>query len=279
MSPVQSPTPAVVPSNVDRSPGNARLRVVAPVIAVLAVLASLVGVAPQALAADSYVYWSYWQQTNGSWVYSQVGAAAANPADGTVEGWRWTIDEGGAKPRPPRLNPTFAQLCGATPAEAGKKRIGLVVDFGREVDGDGTTAPPSPVTTCVLVPTAATGADLLARAGGVRADKGMVCAVGGYPASGCSVTLATLTDAQKAADTPLVLPTPTTPAATSTATPTAAVTAGAPGATAPATTAGTTTTAPAASSSSLSPTIWVVLFLAAAVLAFAWVRRRRPVGS
>jgi MYXO-CTERM domain-containing protein len=47
---------------------------------------------------------------------------------------------------------------------------------------------------------------------------------------------------------------------------------------APATTAGTTAPAPA-SSSSLSPTIWVVLFLAAAVLAFAWVRRRRPVGS
>ncbi|HRC11998.1 MAG TPA: SCO2322 family protein [Dermatophilaceae bacterium] len=269
MSPAQSPTPAHVPGRAHRSPGAAWLsRAVAPVIAVIAILASLLGVAPHAQAADSFVYWGYWQQTNGSWVYSQVGAATANPADGTVEGWRWMIDEGGAKPRPPRLTATFAQLCGSTPAEAGKKRVGLVVDFGRDVDGDGKTSPPAPVTACVVVPTTATGADLLARAGGVRAEKGMVCAVGGYPASGCSVTLATLTDAQKAADTPLAMPTPTaTPSSTPTAT-----------AVAPATTAGTTAPAPA-SSSSLSPTIWVVLFLAAAVLAFAWVRRRRPVGS
>ena len=136
MSPAQSPTPANVPDRAHRSPGAAWLsRAVAPVIAVIAILASLLGVAPHAQAADSFVYWGYWQQTNGSWVYSQVGAATANPADGTVEGWRWMIDEGGAKPRPPRLTATFAQLCGSTPAEAGKKRVGLVVDFGRDVDG------------------------------------------------------------------------------------------------------------------------------------------------
>ena len=265
MSPVQSPTPANVPGRADRSYGAAwRSRAVAPVIAVIAVLASLFGMAPHAQAADSFVYWGYWQQTNGSWVYSQVGAAAANPADGTVEGWRWMIDEGGAKPRPPRLTATFAQLCESTPAEAGKKRVGLVVDFGRDVDGDGKTPPPAPVATCVVVPTSATGADLLARAGGVRAEKGLICAIGGYPASGCSVTLASLTDAQKAADTPVSMPIPT-----STPTATAATAA---------TSAATTATA-AAGSSSLSPTIWVVLFLAAAVLAFAWVRRRRPVGS
>ena len=129
MSPAQSPTPANVPDRAHRSPGAAWLsRAVAPVIAVIAILASLLGVAPHAQAADSFVYWGYWQQTNGSWVYSQVGAATANPADGTVEGWRWMIDEGGAKPRPPRLTATFAQLCGSTPAEAGKKRVGLVVD-------------------------------------------------------------------------------------------------------------------------------------------------------
>jgi hypothetical protein len=116
VSPVQSPTPANVPGRADRSSGAAwRSRAVAPVIAVIAVLASLFGMAPHAQAADSFVYWGYWQQTNGSWVYSQVGAAAANPADGTVEGWRWMIDEGGAKPRPPRLTATFAQLCGSTP--------------------------------------------------------------------------------------------------------------------------------------------------------------------
>ena len=166
---------------------SASRRAFAVLAAVMVAFATLVSTAPQASAAN-YLYWSYWQQTAGKWAFSSVGADKATPSDGAVEGWRWAIDDGSGS-RPPRVLPTFEQLCASTPAEAGKKRVGLVVDFGREVDGDGKVTPPSLVATCALVPTAATGADLLAKAGGVRTDKGLICAIGGYPATGCAAQL------------------------------------------------------------------------------------------
>ena len=91
------------------------------------------------------------------------------------------------------------------------------------------------------------GADLLAKAGGVRADKGMICAIGGYPATGCAAQLETLTEAQKAPDTALTLPTaaPTTAptATTPVATTTTPTTAATPTATATAAVVATSTTA------------------------------------
>ena len=256
---------------------SASRRAFAVLAAVMVAFATLVSTAPQATAAN-YLYWSYWQQTAGKWAFSSVGADKATPSDGAVEGWRWAIDDGNGS-RPPRVLPTFAQLCASTPAEAGKKRVGLVVDFGREVDGDGKVTPPSLVATCALVPTAATGADLLAKAGGVRTDKGLICAIGGYPATGCAAQLETLTEAQKAPDTALTLPTAapttaptaTTPVATTTPTTTAAT----PTATATAAVVATSTTAAAGGT---SPLLWVLLFVAAAGIAYAVARRRRPSG-
>lgn len=253
----------------NRTPSPIRSRALTALLAGLVALATLIVGTPSAQAADSYVYWGYWQLSGAKWTFSQVGANAFTPADGAVEGWRFGIDDGGTGARPPRLAPSFQDLCGTTPAEAGKKRVGLVVDFGRAADGDGSAAPQAPLTTCVVVPAAATGADLLARAGGVRTEKTFICAIGGYPATGCSRTLATLTPEQKAPDAPLTVPTaaPTASAAApSAAAPTAAATTAATGA------------AAATSAGGTSPTIWVVLFLAAAVLAFALARRRRPTG-
>ena len=35
-------------------------------------------------------YWSYWHATpGGAWTYSTLGASSYNPAQGTVEGWRF----------------------------------------------------------------------------------------------------------------------------------------------------------------------------------------------
>lgn len=178
---------------------------------------------------------------------------------------------------PPRVLPTFEQLCASTPAEAGKKRVGLVVDFGREVDGDGKVTPPSLVATCALVPTAATGADLLAKAGGVRTDKGLICAIGGYPATGCAAQLETLTEAQKAPDTALALPTAAPTTAPTATTPVATTTTAAtPPATATAAVVATSTTA--AAGGGTSPLLWVLLFVVAAGIAYAVARRRRPSG-
>ena len=254
---------------------SASRRAFAVLAAVMVAFATLVSTAPQASAAN-YLYWSYWQQTAGKWAFSSVGADKATPSDGAVEGWRWAIDDGSGS-RPPRVLPTFEQLCASTSAEAGKKRVGLVVDFGREVDGDGKVTPPSLVATCALVPTAATGADLLAKAGGVRTDKGMICAIGGYPATGCAAQLETLTEAQKAPDTALALPT-TAPTTTPTATTPVATTttAATPPATATAAVVATSTTA--AAGGGTSPLLWVLLFVVAAGIAYAVARRRRPSG-
>lgn len=254
---------SVTPSTTAARPAHQR-RAFAVLMALAVALAALVGAAPQAHAAN-YVYWSYWQVTAGKWTYYTVGSDQSTPADGSVEGWRWGIDDGTGG-RAPRVLPTFDQLCGTTAAAAGMKRVGLVVDFGRDADGDGTTPPPAPIATCVVAPTAATGTALLAKAGGIRTDNGLTCAIGGYPASGCAVQLASLTDAQKAADTPMTLPTPTA-APTTDAMASKATTA-----------AAGATSATAVAGGGTSPLLWILLFVVAAGIAYAVARRRRPSG-
>lgn len=63
------------------------------------------------------VYWSYWRQNNGGWVYSSSGASNTQVHDGDVEGWVWGQGTtGGAVSTPPNL--TFADICAAnTPTD------------------------------------------------------------------------------------------------------------------------------------------------------------------
>ena len=186
---------------------RARRGLLVPLAIVAAMLVGVFGPAGSAAAAN-YQYWSYWQLTNGAWTFSQQGPQQTVPADGSVEGWRWAIDDGSGT-RTPRAKPTFDQLCGTTTATSGSKRVGVLVDFGREVDGDGSAPQPPLLAKCALVPMAATGAEVLGNVVTVRSDKSMICGLQGYPATGCGAEVATLTDAQKAADTPVNLPTPT----------------------------------------------------------------------
>lgn len=226
-------------------------------------------------SAASYQYWGYYQLTDGAWTFSQKGAAETNPVDGSVEGWRWAItEESGTPPRNPRVTPTFDEVCGSTAADSGKKRVGVVIDYGRDVDGDGT-APPDPVAECAVVPTAATGAEVLAAVATVRTgDAGLVCGIDNYPASGCGGPVATLSDAQKAADTPVTLAPTATPETTqSSATPgggavSASETAGP--LIAPASTSSTTSGVPVV--------VWVgllILVLGVVALLVSVLRRRR----
>ena len=192
-------------------------RVRLTVLAAVAAVAALV-LPTQAAHAANYQYWGYYTVASGAWTFSDVGPDKSTPADGAIEGWRFAVDDGtGKTPRLPRALPTFAAVCDATPAETGKKRVAVVIDPGRTADGDGTTAPPEPVAKCASVVTAATGAEVIAAVSQVRAGSGgLVCALDGYPTSGCGAEVATLTDAQKAADTPVTIATPT-PSATAAA--------------------------------------------------------------
>ncbi len=50
------------------------------------------------------VYWSYWHLSQGTWVFSSLGASSHRVRDGDVEGWRW----GDGSP-PPVV--AFDQIC------------------------------------------------------------------------------------------------------------------------------------------------------------------------
>jgi hypothetical protein len=242
---------------------------------VLTVAGLLLGPAPSASAAN-YRYWGYWQLTAGSWAFAQKGPDQLVPADGSVEGWRYAVDDGSGT-RTPRAVLTFEQLCGSTPTQAGKKRVGLVLDFGRVVDNEAGATPPAPLATCAQVAPAATGAEVLAATTTVRTGNGLVCALGGYPAAGCGGEMATLTDAQKAPDQPVTI---AAPGATGPAAPAATSST----ATAPATASTATATAAAASategsSSGIPLLVWVLLAFAFVVLAGVASRRRRATGA
>jgi LPXTG-motif cell wall-anchored protein len=86
----------------------------------------------------------------------------------------------------PRLSSSFQQICGSTEPVEGKKRVGLVIDFGTAADAPaGQTPPNGPVARCVVAPTTANGYEILASVTSLRVEAGMICGLAGYPTSGC----------------------------------------------------------------------------------------------
>jgi len=190
-------------------PGRTPLRVLLALL--LAGAFAALTIAPAQAAA--YRYWGFYQLTDGAWAFAQKGSDQIVPADGSVDGWRYAVGDEQST-RFPRAVLTFDAICAATPAAAGQKRVGLVVDFGRPADsGDGAT-PPQPVALCASVPTDATSTDVLAKAGELRTEKGLVCAVAGYPAKDCGGEVKEVSAEAKAADTPVTIAAPTAATAT-----------------------------------------------------------------
>ncbi|MFD0572769.1 SCO2322 family protein [Kitasatospora gansuensis] len=106
--------------------------------------------------------------------------------------------------RPAHRRGDFATVCAATPAQAGKKRIAVVLDFGTAADAPGGETPPAR-TACAAVPTAASSAEVLAAvAPPLRYDSaGILCAIVGYPRTGCGDTVGNSTE-QKESSGPSV---------------------------------------------------------------------------
>ncbi len=155
--------------------------------------------APGAQAAGgTYQFWGYWQLKGSTWSFAQNGPAKTDPPDGSVEGWRWAVS-GTSGGRHPRGTVTFKQVCGDTPEADGKKRVAVVIDYGRLADASKGT-PPEPIAKCASVPTKATGSDVLAAVATVRLSKGLVCGIDDWPASGCGGAVQKPTTAQKAPD-------------------------------------------------------------------------------
>jgi hypothetical protein len=153
---------------------------------ILSLLAGLLlagGVTTTAHAEDIYRYWAYYQWGSGKWVFAQKGAEAVVPADGAVEGWRFAAHR--FPTRPPRAAGDFEAICGPVEPVAGKKRVALVVDPGTPADSVGTAVPGPATGTCVVIDAKATGAKVLAAAMKVRIERGLTCAINGYPPKGC----------------------------------------------------------------------------------------------
>lgn len=135
--------------------------------------------------ADAFRYWGFYQAEDGGWAFSQKGPADVTPKDGDVDGWRYAIAGDSTGERVPRTDVTFDELCGDTPAEAGTKRVGIVLDFGLAAEAPDGDQPQPARGECAVVDENATSAQVLAEVAEVREDKGLVCAIDAFPSSGC----------------------------------------------------------------------------------------------
>ncbi|MEW1753800.1 SCO2322 family protein [Streptomyces angustmyceticus] len=146
------------------------------------------GLAAAPAQAQEYRYWSFWHGKGSSWAYATEGPATLRPVDGEVAGFRFTVSADSAAAGKPRAAAGFDAICHGTPAKAGRKRIGIVIDFGTTADAPGGERPPKPRTECAQVSEdASAGEALAAVARPLRYDSSaLLCAIAGYPASGCA---------------------------------------------------------------------------------------------
>jgi hypothetical protein len=145
---------------------------------------------PTTANATSYRYWTYWIGDSGNWAFSSVGAAR-RPPDGGVEGWRFEVSPAASSSQPPRTAASFAAICGSAQPAAGMKRVALVIDYGTASDAPPGERPPAGIVkVCQEVAADATGYQVLGAVAAIRAQGGLVCGIGGYPATGCGEPVA-----------------------------------------------------------------------------------------
>jgi hypothetical protein len=179
--------PAPFPRSIVAQRPSPRLRTAYLLAGFLALAGLLVLVAPPPAAAAVYRYWGFYEVgAKNTWSFATKGAAQTKPADGAVEGWRFAIV--GGTPRLPRTTPNFDAVCGSTPAKSGSKRVAVYIDYGLADEapkGGGT--PPPPAASCAVVPSAASGQDVLDSVADLRKDakSGLLCGIDSYPATGC----------------------------------------------------------------------------------------------
>ncbi|MEU1516931.1 SCO2322 family protein [Streptomyces sp. NPDC005811] len=153
----------------------------------------LLAAAPAPAHATGYRYWSFWERTGDRWTYATEGPGTARPADGTVQGFRFAVSADSADASRPRGAASFGAICARTPARSGTKRVALVIDFGTRSDAPSGETPPALRWACAQVPPTATTAEALATvAQPLRYDtNALLCAIAGYPRTGCGEQVST----------------------------------------------------------------------------------------
>jgi hypothetical protein len=160
--------------------------VVLSLLTTLAALAGVVALSAPAQAESGYKFWGYYHLTGGKWVASTKGAGGYQPADGSVEGFRYATTTQSDFDRPPRAMPSFADICAGTQAAKGKKRVALVLDYGTTQDAPEGDTPPQAEAECAVVPAGASTQQALESVKPLRIEKGLICAIDGYPSAGCA---------------------------------------------------------------------------------------------
>jgi hypothetical protein len=175
---------------------------------VLAALTPILLVAGPASAADGYKYWNYFHVKGAKFAFAQTGPSGFVPKDGAVEAYRYGLSStaDGLAPRTDTTTYSFDKLCTGTKAESGKKRVGVLIDYGTTDDAEGGATPPDPRGACAVVATNANGQQVLDAVSDLRAQKGLVCGIDGYPAQGCSVTVKNPPPAQAQTQVDFTLP-------------------------------------------------------------------------
>ncbi|MEU8584921.1 SCO2322 family protein [Streptomyces abikoensis] len=171
-------------------------------VSLLAGATAVLGAAPA--HADGYRYWSFWQApaAGGAWTYATQGPATLRPADGSVVGFRFAVSKDSADAAKPRGAADFAAVCADTPAEDGGKRVAVVLDFGTPADAPAGETPPAARSACAKVGADGSAADALAAvAKPLRYDSNaLLCAIAGYPRTGCGEKVNEKADAGKPAE-------------------------------------------------------------------------------
>lgn len=137
--------------------------------------------------AQTYRFWSYWHAQDSSWTLATEGPSSRQPAEGSVEGWRFTMSSGNAgDTADPRPEPSFGRICAGTPAQEGTKRVAVVLDYGTTEEAPGEAHPPALRTACARVPPDGDGSQVLAAIAEERyLNDGRVCSIDGYPRGAC----------------------------------------------------------------------------------------------
>ncbi|WP_436756149.1 SCO2322 family protein [Streptomyces sp. URMC 124] len=156
----------------------------------LTLLGALLGAAPA--QAAGYRYWSFWQSSGGQWAYAAQGPATSRPGDGEAVGFRFAVSADSSDAAKPRAAADFGAVCDGTPAKDGTKRVAVVLDFGTAGDAPAGETPPAARTACARVGEDATAGEALAAvAKPLRYDSSaLLCAIAGYPRTGCGEQVA-----------------------------------------------------------------------------------------
>lgn len=161
-------------------------------LAIIAIAATTIS--PAQAADTGYRYWGYFQAAPKAttWTAAMTGPTV-DVADGAVEGWAFTFSsEAVPDASSPSVLPDFQSICGKTRPVAGKKRIGIVIDFGAAYLAPVGEKPLKTVKRCVVIDKKAQGIDVLGKVVRVRADKsGLICGLVGYPRKECGAEIPT----------------------------------------------------------------------------------------